>query len=187
MLGDGRLALQCFDNETRTGLIRGTMRRRVWINTVRIFISKKVMIVMLLCVQGDIVLVGLREFQPEKADVIHKYTTDEARNLQAYGELPANARINQTAVDMAMDDGEEEEDVGFDFDDVSVLSICLNPLFMCVIMGAFCCICRYKCSPGFRWHYVHGVSFNSLRLIIILLLNNSYISYAHEILLLIIL
>jgi len=34
MLGDGRLALQCFDNETRTGLIRGTMRRRVWINTV---------------------------------------------------------------------------------------------------------------------------------------------------------
>jgi translation initiation factor 1A len=65
------------------------------------------------------VLVGLREFQPDKADVIHKYTTDEARNLQAYGELPANARINQTAVDMAMDDGEEEEDVGFDFDDVS--------------------------------------------------------------------
>ncbi len=64
-------------------------------------------------------LVGLREFQPDKADVIHKYTTDEARNLQAYGELPANARINQTAVDMAMDDGEEEEDVGFDFDDVS--------------------------------------------------------------------
>jgi translation initiation factor 1A len=68
------------------------------------------------------VLVGLREFQPDKADVIHKYTTEEARNLQAYGELPANARINQTAVDMAMEGGEgQEEDMGFDFDDVSIV------------------------------------------------------------------
>jgi translation initiation factor 1A len=66
------------------------------------------------------VLVGLREFQADKCDIIHKYTTDEARSLQAYGELPASARINQTAIDMAMDGGEgEEEDVGFDFDDVS--------------------------------------------------------------------
>jgi len=100
MLGDGRVALQCFDNLARTGLIRGTMRRRVWINT------------------GDIVLIGLREFQPDKADVIHKFTTEEARSLQSYGELPANARINQTAVDMAMDDGEEEDDAGFDFDQI---------------------------------------------------------------------
>jgi translation initiation factor 1A len=101
MLGDGRLALQCYDDVARVGLIRGTMRRRVWINT------------------GDIVLVGLREFQPDKADVIHKYSTEEARSLQAFGELPTNARINQTAVDMAMDgDGEEEEDMGFDFADL---------------------------------------------------------------------
>jgi len=34
MLGDGRVALQCYDDVARTGLIRGTMRRRVWINTV---------------------------------------------------------------------------------------------------------------------------------------------------------
>jgi hypothetical protein len=69
--------------------------------------------------QGDIVLIGLREFQPDKADVIHKYTTEEARNLQAFGELPTNARINQTAVDMAMEGGEgAEEDMGFDFEDV---------------------------------------------------------------------
>ena len=108
MLGDGRLALHCFDNQARTGLIRGTMRRRVWINT------------------GDIVLVGLREFQPDKADVIHKYTTDEARSLQAYGELPANAKINQTTVDMAMDDGEEEEDLGFDFEQVFTVFVALS-------------------------------------------------------------
>lgn len=66
-------------------------------------------------------LVGLREFQPDKADVIHKYTTEEARSLQAYGELPASARINQTAVDLAMDHEEDEDDGGvdFNFDEVS--------------------------------------------------------------------
>ena len=64
MLGDGRASLQCYDGITRTGLIRGTMRRRVWINA------------------GDIVLIGLREFQEDKADIIHKYSTDEARQLQ---------------------------------------------------------------------------------------------------------
>jgi translation initiation factor 1A len=100
MLGDGRLALQCYDDVARVGLIRGTMRRRVWINI------------------GDIVLIGLREFQPEKADVIHKYSAEEARNLQAFGELPVNARINQTAVDMAMEGGEEGEDMGFDFSEI---------------------------------------------------------------------
>lgn len=29
---------------------------------------------------GDIILLSMREFQEEKADVIHKYTPDEARN-----------------------------------------------------------------------------------------------------------
>lgn len=39
--------------------------------------------------------------------------------MQAYGELPATARINQTAIDLAMDGGEnEDDDVGFDFDGV---------------------------------------------------------------------
>ena len=75
------------------------MRRRVWINT------------------GDIVLVGLREFQPDKADVIHKYTAEEARVLQAYDELPASARINQTAIDMAMD-GQDQEDDDLVFEDI---------------------------------------------------------------------
>lgn len=73
----------------------------------------------LLSSQGDIVLIGLREFQPDKADIIHKYNTDEARSLQSYGELPQSAKINVTAVDMAMDEGDddsEEEDARFDFD-----------------------------------------------------------------------
>ena len=38
--------------------------------------------------QGDIVLVGLRDFQDDKADVLLRYNPDEARNLKTYGELP---------------------------------------------------------------------------------------------------
>ena len=59
-----------------------------------------------------------REFDQSKADVIHKYTTEEARNLQAYDELPANARINQTAIDMAMDGGGEQGELEFEFEDI---------------------------------------------------------------------
>ena len=38
--------------------------------------------------QGDIILVGLRDYQDNKADVILRYNPDEARNLKSYGELP---------------------------------------------------------------------------------------------------
>ena len=77
-------------------------------------------------------MIGLREFQPDKADVIHKYTTEEARNLQAFDELPKNAKINQTAVDMAMDeDGAQEEDMGFDFEDVSSSIIYITIIISC--------------------------------------------------------
>ena len=76
------------------------MRKKVWVSA------------------GDIVLVGLREYQDDKVDIIHKYNADEARNLKQYGELPETARINETAVDMAMDDGDGEDDIGIDFDDI---------------------------------------------------------------------
>ena len=77
MLGNCRLETLCFDGKTRLGTIRGKLRKKVWIN------------------QGDIILVGLRDFQDEKCDVIQKYTPDEARQLKAYGELPNTAKINQ--------------------------------------------------------------------------------------------
>ena len=62
-------------------------------------------------------MVGLREFQNDRADVIHKYTADEARALIAYGELPSTARINQTAMDMVAGGATDaDDDMGFDFD-----------------------------------------------------------------------
>ena len=47
---------------------------------------------------GDIVLIGLRDFQDDKADVIMKYTADEARQLKAYGEIPDNGRNSCSGV-----------------------------------------------------------------------------------------
>ena len=124
MLGDGRVQLQCYDGVARLGLIRGTMKRRVWISPVRspvLMHNNHLLQCDCIYVQGDIVLVGLREFQMEKSDIIHKYSADEARSLQAYGELPVSAKINQTAIDMALVGGEgQEEDMGFDFEEVSV-------------------------------------------------------------------
>jgi len=76
MLGNGRLEAQCFDGTKRLCHIRGKLRKKVWIN------------------QSDIILIGLREYQDHKADVIMKYTADEARNLKTYGELPDTAKIN---------------------------------------------------------------------------------------------
>ena len=100
MLGNGRLEAFCFDGTTRLCHIRGKMRKKVWVSA------------------GDIILLGLRDFQDEKADVIHKYNADEARNLKAYGELPETARINETAVDIAMGGDEEDDGCAFEFDEI---------------------------------------------------------------------
>ncbi|MCL4137642.1 UNVERIFIED_CONTAM: hypothetical protein GTU68_047087 [Idotea baltica] len=110
MLGNGRLEALCFtDGQKRLCHIRGKLRKKVWIN------------------QGDIILLGLRDYQDKKADVILKYNADEARNLKSYGEIPESVKVNENAtfVEDGMDDGitfdeysEDEEDGGADIDGV---------------------------------------------------------------------
>lgn len=55
MLGNGRAECYCYDGVTRLGHIRGKMRKKVWVSA------------------GDIVLVGKRDYQDDKArrDVFH--------------------------------------------------------------------------------------------------------------------
>merc|ERR1711868_182411 len=81
----------CFDGVKRLCLIRGKLRRKVWIN------------------QSDTVLVGLRDFQDAKADVILKYSPDEARNLKSYGEFPETVQINETVTFGEVSSDEEDE------------------------------------------------------------------------------
>ncbi|TKR62515.1 hypothetical protein L596_026459 [Steinernema carpocapsae] len=98
MLGNGRLTAFCFDGKTRLCHIRGKLRKKVWINT------------------GDIILVGLRDYQDDKADVILKYNPDEARVLKTKGELPENAKLNEGGDDQD-EGGVEFADMGLDAED----------------------------------------------------------------------
>jgi translation initiation factor 1A len=97
MLGNGRLDAQCFDGTKRLCHIRGKMRKKVWVN------------------QGDIVLISLRDFQDGKADVILKYTAEEARRLKQLGHLPDATKINETETIGSDDD---EELVAFEFSEI---------------------------------------------------------------------
>lgn len=73
---------------------------------------------------GDIVLIGLRDFQDDKADIIMKYTADEARQLKAYEEIPDNGSALQRAslvVDIEktdMVDQNEDDNCAFDFNEI---------------------------------------------------------------------
>lgn len=89
MLGNGRCEAMCIDGTKRLCHIRGKMHKKVWIAA------------------GDIILVGLRDYQDDKADVILKYMPDEARLLKAYGELPESTRLNE-----GIAGGLDEEDDG---------------------------------------------------------------------------
>ena len=95
MLGNGRLEAHCFDGKKRLCHIRGKMRKRVWVN------------------QGDIVLVGLREFQDGKGDVLLKYNAEEARILQKRGEIPKDIVVE----DREEGPGQGDDDLGFEFTD----------------------------------------------------------------------
>lgn len=78
ILGNGRIKAYCFDGKERLCNIRGKLRKKCWINT------------------NDIVLLGLRDYQDEKADVIQKYSADEARRLKAQGHIPDSVTIDTT-------------------------------------------------------------------------------------------
>ena len=90
ILGNCRFRCDCQDGKSRLGSIRGKLHKKVWMT------------------RGDVVLVGLREFQDEKCDIIHKYTSDEASQLRKYEEITFHHEIE-----------EESEDTGFKFGDSS--------------------------------------------------------------------
>lgn len=93
MLGNGRITVFCFDGRERLGIIRGNMRKRVWVN------------------QDDIILVGLRSFQDDKADVLHKYTNEEITRLRKMGYLPNKVKVDEDAKDgFSFDENIQEED-----------------------------------------------------------------------------
>lgn len=70
ILGDGRFQCKCADGVDRIAHVRGKMRKRTWL------------------ANGDIILVSIREFEPEKCDVVEKYKEKEVAKLKSVGEIP---------------------------------------------------------------------------------------------------
>ena len=70
ILGDGRFQCKCADGVDRIAHVRGKMRKRTWL------------------ANGDIILVSIREFEPEKCDVVEKYKEKEVAKLKSAGEIP---------------------------------------------------------------------------------------------------
>ncbi|KAL3068752.1 hypothetical protein niasHS_017318 [Heterodera schachtii] len=92
ILGNSQLTAFCFDGKNRLCHIRrGKLRKNGWINT------------------GDIILIRFRGYQHDKgvADVILKYTPDEARILKNWGHLPESTKLNDE-VDEEQNEGEME-------------------------------------------------------------------------------
>ncbi|ELP92711.1 eukaryotic translation initiation factor 1A, Y-chromosomal, putative [Entamoeba invadens IP1] len=77
ILGNRRIEAYCFDGKQRLCHIRGQMQRKVWISV------------------GDVVLVSLREYEEDKADVIKKYNADEVIQLKKYKELPERLQTEE--------------------------------------------------------------------------------------------
>ena len=89
-LGGCNLEVFCYDGTTRIAHIRGKMRKRQWIKV------------------GDTVLVGTRDYQDSKCDVIYKYKSEEVSRLKRYGEITHLSQL----------DGDTPEECCFDFDDI---------------------------------------------------------------------
>lgn len=68
--GGPHLSVRLLSGEIVMGVIRGKMRRRVWMT------------------RNDIILVGIRDFQEGKVDILHKYPEEHVRQLVEMGEMP---------------------------------------------------------------------------------------------------
>lgn len=81
------------------------MRKKVWINP------------------GDVVLISLRDFQDSRADIILKYSPDEARSLKALGELPETSKRFDSIFVATINEnefGDGNDEIQFEFDEEAI-------------------------------------------------------------------
>jgi len=99
MLGDGRIKIKCIIDDKvidKLGIIRGSMRKRQWINP------------------GDIVIVCIRDFEPDKCDVVYVYPKDRRNQIIKKAQLDfGDKKINQNfdEIEFYNSDEENEEEI----------------------------------------------------------------------------
>ncbi|MDR0522908.1 MAG: translation initiation factor eIF-1A [Candidatus Methanoplasma sp.] len=75
LLGASKIRVICEDGESRTGRIPGKIKKRMWIR------------------EGDLLIVSLWDFQPDKCDIRFRYTRTQAVNLSRRGKVPKSLDI----------------------------------------------------------------------------------------------
>ena len=75
--GNGRFDVRCIDGVTRSGILRGTMRKRVWVNRL------------------DLLLVEPWDFETDKCSILHKYNDDEYEKLKKGGHIPKEFKLEE--------------------------------------------------------------------------------------------
>ena len=86
LLGDGRFQCTCSDGVDRIAHLRHKMWKKVWLKC------------------GDVVLISLRDYEPEKCDIIDKYTEKEIAKLLKNGEIKENLLGDEEAKKIREDD-----------------------------------------------------------------------------------
>jgi len=92
--GNGRFDIRCIDGTEKSGILRGTMRKKVWVNRL------------------DLVLVEPWDFQTEKCSILHKYQDNEMNKLLKGGHLPKEFKIENDSLNL-----DEEEYFSYDISD----------------------------------------------------------------------
>lgn len=97
-------------------------------------------------------MIGLRDYQDAKADVILKYTPDEARNLKTYGEFPETVGINDNVafvVDGLDDDIEFGDDISSADEADPVDGVCLP--YSCFFSITTCLNFHFRSDVDTNW------------------------------------
>lgn len=66
MLGSNHIRVRCSDGVTRLGIIKGKIKKRIWIR------------------EGDILIVIPWDFQDDKCDIVYRYTGPQVDWLRAH-------------------------------------------------------------------------------------------------------
>jgi len=94
LLGECNFTIFCFDGKERMCHIRKTIKK-----------SEKIVV-------DSIVLVGLREYQDTKGDIVFVYSREHESILKKANEIPNVSNCD------ADQDSDDKEEIGFDFDSV---------------------------------------------------------------------
>ena len=75
--GGPHMSVRLLSGKTVLGVVRGKHRKRMWM------------------ARDDIVLVGIRDFQAAKVDILHKYPIEHVIQLIEMGEIPEHFTISE--------------------------------------------------------------------------------------------